>query len=131
MKKIFLFITIFIIIQFVLAQQTNNPDPFDQVIGYFTSSTYQALKCGTGAVNPFQKIIGCFFDVLKLLKSLAIILLVISFIAAAIYLISTPFFGLKQISTAWKILIWAPIGLVIVLLGDLIRAQIERIIFGK
>lgn len=105
-------------------------DPFYSILNFFREPFSSALQCGQGAKSATQKLLRCAFEVLELLKSLALILLVIAFFGAAIYLISTPFFGLKNIAIAWRILIWAPVGIVIVFLGDLIKDQIERIIFG-
>jgi hypothetical protein len=45
-----------------------------------------------------------------------------------IYIFSAPFLGFKQISSAYKILIWSTIGFIIILLAEVIRAQIEKLI---
>jgi hypothetical protein len=93
-------------------------------------SLMSSLKCGAGA-NPLfgssalGRLFGCVFEVIGLLKNIAIILLIIAIISSAAYLISTPLFGLKQIPRAYKILVWSVAGLVIVLLADVIKSQIE------
>jgi hypothetical protein len=63
-----------------------------------------------------------------LLKNVALILLVFAIIASAFYLISAPIRGFKQIVKAKDILIWSIIGFIIVLLADIIREQIKRIV---
>jgi hypothetical protein len=63
-----------------------------------------------------------------LLKNVALILLVFAIIASAFYLISAPILGFKQIVKAKDILIWSIIGFIIVLLADIIREQIKRIV---
>ncbi|GBD34720.1 hypothetical protein HRbin35_00464 [bacterium HR35] len=142
MKKFFIFLFIFfLLVNYTLGALepgtgggggTNggSEDPFYSILNFFREPFASTLKCGEGANSALQKLIRCAFDILELLKSLALILMVIAFFGAAIYLISTPFFGLKNVAIAWRILIWTPVGIVIVLLGDLIKDQIERIIFG-
>lgn len=87
----------------------------------------EGLKCGKGATSALERIFNCIFEAIGLLKNLALILLTIAIIGSAFYLITTPLFGLKNIGRAWQILIWSIIGLVIILLADVIRAQIERL----
>jgi hypothetical protein len=111
-------------------EEDQTSDPFYSILNFFKEPIYSSLRCGAGAKSATEQIFRCIFDILELLKSFAIILMVIAFFGAAIYLITTPFFGLKNVATAWKILTWTPVGIVIVLLGDLIKDQIERIIFG-
>ncbi len=82
------------------------------------------LKCGAGK-KGIDKIISCIFEAIAVLKNLAIILLTLAIIGSAVYLITTPLFGLKNIGRAYQILIWSIIGLIIILLADVIKAQIE------
>jgi len=117
---------------------TNPPssNPFRDLYSFFHDPIYNTLRCGRrgGEEKPPSatiQVIRCAFDILELLKNLALILMAIAFIGAAIYLVSTPFFGLKQIGVAWNILIWTPVGMVIVFLGDLIKDQIERLLLPK
>jgi len=105
-------------------------DPFYSLLNFLKEPIYSSLRCGGGARSATEQIFKCIFDILDLLKTFSLILMVIAFFGAAIYLITTPFFGLKNVATAWKILTWTPVGIVIILLGDLIKNQIERIIFG-
>lgn len=87
----------------------------------------EGLKCGRGATSALDRIFNCIFEAIGLLKNLAIILLTISIIGSAAYLITTPLSGLKNITKAYQILIWSVIGLVVILLADVIKAQIERL----
>ena len=115
--------------KFALAQTLNPRTFFDPLKAPIMS----ALKCGQNAQPIFNspslgRVFACLFEAIGLLKNVAVVLLVGAIIWAAVYLIATPFFGLKQISRAYNILIWSTIGLVIILLADLIRAQIERLV---
>ena len=133
MKKIFFLFLIILAVNSVFSvsiSQAGTEDPFYSILNFFREPIYSSLRCGKGAESATEQIFKCIFDILELLKSFAFILMVIAFFGAAIYLITTPFFGLKNIATAWKILTWTPVGIVILLLGDLIKDQIERIIFG-
>lgn len=105
----------------------SSSNPFIEIYKFFRDPILQSLRCGAEATSAIGRLISCAFEFLEVLKNFALILLAIAFIGAAIYLISTPFFGLKQIAIAWRILIWAPVGMVIVFLGDIIKDQIERI----
>jgi len=92
-----------------------------------------SLKCGQSAQSisgspALGRLFACLFEAISLLRNVAVVLLVFAIIASAFYLISTPLFGLKQIPRAYKILVWSIVGLVIVLLAELIRAQIERLV---
>lgn len=84
------------------------------------------LKCGQGK-KGIEKILSCAFEALAVLKNLALILLTFAIIGSAAYLITTPLFGLKNIGRAYQILIWSIIGFIIILLADVIRAQIEKL----
>ncbi|MCS7200919.1 MAG: hypothetical protein NZ822_02110 [Patescibacteria group bacterium] len=86
------------------------------------------LQCGQGATSSVDKLISCAGEAINALSGLAVIFLGIAIFASAVYLISTPLFGLGNISKAWQILIWSSIGLVIVLLANVIADQIQRII---
>jgi hypothetical protein len=97
------------------------------------NSLMSSLQCGTSS-DPFfgspalGRLFSCAFEVAGLLKDLAIILLIIAIISSAAYLISTPLFGLKQIPRAYKILVWSIVGLIIILLADVIKSQIEILV---
>lgn len=92
-------------------------------------SLTKGLKCGGPNVNsPIEKIIGCAFEAISSLSSLAVIFLGIAIFISAAYLISTPLFGLANIPKAWQIMVWSIIGLIIVLLAQIIGDQIKRII---
>jgi len=113
----------------VLAQTITPYTFYDPLRNAVTSS----LNCGQGATpilgsNALGQLLQCLVDITGLLKNIAVILLVFAIIASAFYLIFTPLFGLKQISRAYKILIWSTIGLVIILLAEVIKAQIEKLI---
>jgi hypothetical protein len=91
------------------------------------------LRCGQDAEPIFEspalgRLFACIFEVIGLLKNTAVVLLVLAIIISAFYLIATPLFGLGNITKAYKILVWSIVGLVIILLADLIRAQIERLV---
>jgi hypothetical protein len=99
-------------------------------------SLMSSLKCGQNAQPLFNspslgRLFACLFEVIGLLTKVALILLVFAIISSAFYLISTPLFGFKQISRAYKILIWSIIGFIIILLADIIQAQIKRIVGPK
>jgi hypothetical protein len=119
--------------QIVLAQTataTIEPGTFFKPL---SSSTLASLKCGENAEPLFgSKSLGrlfqCFFDVLNLLKNITLVLLAFAIIASAGYLITTPLFGFKQISRAYKILIWSTIGLIVILLADVIKDQITNLL---
>jgi len=142
MKKIIILLFLFsLTINFVFSAEEpgtggvgggEQSNPFKEVYKFFHDPFYQTLRCGRreGEENPPSatlQVIRCAFDVLEVLKNFSLILMAIAFIGAALYLISTPFFGLKQISVAWNILIWTPVGMVIVFLGDIIKDQIEKL----
>jgi hypothetical protein len=115
--------------QIVLAQ-TLEPGTFYNPL---KESLMSNLKCGKNTKPLFNspslgRLFACFFEIIGLLTKVALILLVFAIIASAFYLISTPLFGFKQISRAYKILVWSIIGFIIILLADIIRAQIKRIV---
>jgi hypothetical protein len=92
-----------------------------------------SLKCGESpkkitGIDSLDRLLACIFEVIGLLKNVALILLALAIIISAGYIISAPLFGFKQISKAWQILKWSIIGFVIILLADIIQAQIERIV---
>jgi hypothetical protein len=115
----------------VLAQTaTLKPGTFYKPL---SSSTLASLKCGENAEPLFGsqslgRLFQCFFDVLNLLKNITLVLLAFAIIASAGYLITTPLFGFKQISRAYKILIWSTIGLIVILLADVIKDQITNLL---
>ncbi len=103
----------------------------DEVFTYYNfikEGLMSALKCGQGATSALDRLFRCLFEVIDFLKNFALILLGAAIIASALYLITTPLFGLKNIPRAWQILKWSIIGFIIILLSDIIRAQIERIV---
>jgi hypothetical protein len=115
--------------QIVLAQ-TLEPGTFYNPL---KEALMSSLKCGIGAQPLFGspslgRLFACLFEIIGLLTKVALILLVIAIIASAFYLIRAPLFGFKQISRAKDILIWSTIGFIIILLADIIRAQIERLV---
>ena len=115
--------------QIVLAQGLS-PDTY---LNPLKEPINSGLNCGKNAQPIFNskslgKLFSCLFEAIGLLKNVAVILLVMAIIASAVYLITTPLFGLKQIPKAYKILIWSTIGLIIILLADLIKSQIEKIV---
>ncbi len=91
------------------------------------SALTEGLKCGAGSRTALERLFSCAFEALALLKNFALILLTIAIIGSAAYLITTPLFGFKNIGRAYQILIWSIIGLIIILLADVIKAQIERL----
>ncbi len=94
---------------------------------FFKESLLSGLKCGQGATSAIDRLFKCIFEAIGLLKNLAVLLLTFAIIASAFVLITTPLFGFGNISKAWKILVWSIVGLVVILIADLIRAQIERL----
>jgi hypothetical protein len=114
----------------VLAKAALTPETFYSPLRDAVSST---LKCGKNpekitGIPSLDKLLACIFEIIGLLKDVALILLVFAIIVSAGYIITVPIFGFKQISTAKKILLWSIIGLVIILLADIIKAQIEKIL---
>jgi hypothetical protein len=114
----------------VLAKAALTPETFYSPLRDAVSST---LKCGKNpekitGIPSLDKLFACIFEIIDLLKNVALILLVFAIIVSAGYIITVPIFGFKQISTAKKILLWSIIGLVIILLADVIKAQIEKIL---
>jgi hypothetical protein len=115
--------------QIVLAQ-TLEPKTFYTPL---KEALMSSLKCGIGAQPLFNspslgRLFACFFEIIGLLTRVSLVLLAFAIIASAFYLISAPLFGFKQISKAWDILKWSIIGFIIILLAEVIRAQIERIV---
>jgi hypothetical protein len=115
--------------QIVLAQ-TLEPGTFYNPL---KEALMSSLKCGIGAQPLFNsqslgRLFACLFEIIGLLTRVALILLVFAIVASAFYLISAPLFGFKQIVRAKDILIWSIIGLIIILLADIIQAQIERLV---
>lgn len=88
----------------------------------------EGLKCGINAQTILERLFSCIFEAIDVLKNLALILLTLAIIGSGAYLITTPLFGLKNINRAYQILIWSIIGLVIILLADVIRVQIEQLV---
>jgi len=120
---------IFILPQSVFAQTLTPTTWYQPLKGSLMSS----LKCGKNAQPLFGspalgRLFACLFEVIGLFKNVALVLLVLAIIISAFYLIATPLFGLKNIVKAYKILIWSIAGLVIILLADLIKSQIERLV---
>jgi len=114
----------------IVLADTLEPGTFYKPI---SSSTLAKLKCGQNATplldsESLGRLVACIFEVIGLLKRVALILLTFAIIASAVYIITTPLFGFKQISRAYKILIWSIIGFIVILLAPVIRAQIERIV---
>jgi hypothetical protein len=94
-----------------------------------------SLKCGlqnqlnVSENKAINQIVTCLFvDIRKLLTNAVLFLLTLAIISSAIYLITTPLFGFKQISNAYQILIWSIIGFIIVLIADIIGNQIVKIL---
>jgi hypothetical protein len=117
--------------EMILAQTTTlRPGTF---YDFFKEALMSSLECGKNAQPLFNspslgRLFACFFEIIGLLTRIALVLLAFAIIASAFYLVTTPLFGFKQISRAYQILIWSTIGFIIVLLADIIRAQIERIV---
>jgi hypothetical protein len=86
-----------------------------------------SLKCGENASTTLGRLFKCAFETVNSLKSLALILLGLAIIISAAYIISVPLFGLKNIPRAYQILIWSIIGLIVILLADVIKSQIEKL----
>lgn len=86
-----------------------------------------SLKCGKDANSTLGRLFQCIFEAIDSLKNLALILLALAIIVSAAYIISVPLFGFKNISRAYQILIWSIIGLIVILLADVIKSQIERL----
>lgn len=119
----------FILPNFALAQ-TLEPGSF---FNFLKNAIGASLNCGKNAIPIFNsqilgQIFACLFEVLGLLRNVALVLLVLAIVASAAYLITTPLFGLENIKLAWQILVWSIIGLIIVLLADVIRDQILKIL---
>jgi hypothetical protein len=117
----------------VLAQTTTATLTPQTFYNPLKEALMSSLKCGKNAEPLFNsqslgRLFACFFEIIGLLTKVALILLVFAIIASAGYIITTPLFGFKQISRAYKILIWSIIGFIIVLLADIIQAQIEKIV---
>jgi hypothetical protein len=115
--------------QIVLAQ-TLEPGTFYKPL---RDALMSSLKCGQNAQPLFNspslgRLFACLFEIIGLLTRVALILLVFAIIASAFYLISAPLLGFKQITRAKDILIWSIIGFIIILLAEIIRAQIERLV---
>jgi hypothetical protein len=115
--------------QIVLAQ-TLEPGTFYNPL---KEALMSSLKCGQNAQPLFNspslgRLFACLFEIIGFLTRVALILLVFAIIASAFYLISIPLFGFKQILRAKDILIWSIIGFIIILLAEVIRAQIERLV---
>jgi hypothetical protein len=114
----------------IVLAQTLEPKTFYTPL---KESLMSSLKCGKNAKPLFNsqslgRLFACLFEIIGLLTKVALILLVIAIIASAFYLIFTPLLGFKQISKAYQILIWSILGFIIILLAEVIRAQIERIV---
>jgi len=114
----------------IVLAQTLEPGTFYKPL---RDALMSSLKCGQNAQPLFNspslgRFFDCLFEIIGLLTKVALILLVFAIIASAFYLISTPLFGFKQISRAYQILVWSIIGFIIVLLAEVIRAQIERLV---
>jgi len=117
----------------VLAQTTTatlEPETFYRPL---KESLMSSLKCGQNAEPLFNsqslgRLFACLFEIIGLLTKVALILLAFAIIASAFYLLSAPLLGFKQISKAWQILKWSIIGFIVILLSDIIKAQIEKII---
>ncbi len=119
------------LVDFALAASSNSPSPVTDWMAWYNSlknKVTSGLKCGASATSNLNKLFNCLFEAIDLLKKLAVIFLALAIIISAGYLISVPLFGLGNISKAYQVLIWSIIGLVIILLSDLIKAQIERIV---
>jgi hypothetical protein len=115
--------------QIVLAQ-TIEPGSFYNLL---RDALQSSLKCGQNATpvlgsEALGQFVKCIEEIAKALIRVALILLAFAIIASVIYIFSAPFLGLKQISSAYKILIWSTIGFIIILLAEVIRAQIEKLI---
>jgi hypothetical protein len=115
----------------VLAQTTTfTPETFYKLLREPLESS---LKCGQGAEEfmgskALGQIVKCIEEIAKALTRVALIVLAFAIIASAGYVIFAPLFGFKYISSAYKILIWSTIGFIIILLAEVIRAQIEKLI---
>lgn len=103
---------------------------FDPQVWYqpLRDSLLSSLKCGAKATSPLDKLFSCIFEAIGFLKNLAIVFLVGAIIASAFYLITTPIFGFKQIERSYKIIIYSILGLIVILLADLIKKQIEALV---
>jgi hypothetical protein len=92
------------------------------------NSVMASLKCGQPNQRPLERLRECIFKAIDLLKNIAVVFLALAIIVSAMYIISVPLFGFKNIPMAYQTLIWSIIGLVIILLASLIERQIEIII---
>jgi len=115
--------------QIVLAQ-TIEPGSFYNLL---RNALQSSLKCGQNATpvlgsEALGQFVKCIEEISKALIRVALILLAFAIIASAGYIIFAPLFGFKYISSAKNILIWSTIGFIIILLAEVIRAQIEKLI---
>jgi hypothetical protein len=114
----------------IVLAQTLNYDTFYKPL---RDALQSSLKCGERAgefmgSKALGQIVKCIEEIAKALIRVALILLAFAIIASAGYIIFAPLFGFKYISSAYKILIWSTIGFIIILLAEVIRAQIEKLI---
>lgn len=87
-----------------------------------------SLKCGQNATSALDRLFKCAFEAIEVLKDVSLILLALAIIISAAYIISVPLFGLQNIPRAYQVLIWSIIGFIVVLLANLIKSQIERLV---
>jgi hypothetical protein len=91
------------------------------------------LKCGSNA-NPIfgsqslGRLFNCVFEIIDLLKFVAVIFLSLAIIISAGYIITASFGGAKNVTKAKNILFWSVIGFVIILLADVIKEQIIKLL---
>lgn len=123
--------TSYIDFNIALAQTSQQPASITSTVFYdpIRDALMSSLKCGENAesitnISALDRLIYCIFEAISLLSRVALILLAFAIIASAFYLITTPLFGFRQISRAYKILIWSIVGFIVILLAKVIRDQI-------
>lgn len=92
-----------------------------------------SLKCGQNSSpilgsDSLGQLFSCIMTAISLLKRISLIILAGTIIFAAGFLIISPLAGLGKAELARKILIWAIIGFLIIILADVIKSQIERLV---
>jgi len=98
------------------------------IYGPLRNALMDSLKCGQEASSSLDKLFKCLFEVIELLKNIAVIFLGLAILVSAGYLIASPIFGFEKINTAKTILIWSTIGFIVVLVADVIKDQIQKIV---
>lgn len=115
---------------FIVQAQTSDTYSPGIYYNFLKSAILGSLRCGqtSPAASAWQQLKQCLLDAVSSLKGISLLFLALAIIGSGVYLLTTPLFGLKNISLAYKILTWSIIGFILIFTADIIVAQLDLLL---